>query len=130
MIRVGLDRRWRVHLVAEIDLPISGDVVWESLRDFERFACLDLFHHALRLDRPGPEPGAAFVLEHRLVAASHPPQTRICFRRRKQQMDRIQRVTALLRPQRLDCLVEDFCRIGVFLFLEQLGALCQSRFVG
>ena len=50
MIGVVLDRRWRVRLVAEIDLPFGADVAWESLRDFERFACLDLFHRAARLD--------------------------------------------------------------------------------
>ena len=70
MIRVGVDRHWRVRLCAELDLPIGADAAWRSIRDFRRFACLDIFHRRVDLDGPCPRAGQSFRLEHGLAGLS------------------------------------------------------------
>ena len=37
------------------------------MRDFRRFACIDIFHRAVRMDGREPRAGAEFVLEHGLA---------------------------------------------------------------
>ncbi len=67
MMRIELDRRWRVNLHAGFSLPTGAAAVWRHMCDFERFACLDLFHHAVHLDRPPPRVGTHLRIEHRFV---------------------------------------------------------------
>jgi hypothetical protein len=66
MIRVAVDRRWRVRLVVELDLPIDASTAWLSVSDFRRYACLDIFHRRLELNGQ-PRAGATFTLEHGLL---------------------------------------------------------------
>ena len=67
MIRVEIDRRWRVRLTTEFELPLDAPSAWLSLRDFRRFACQDIFHRKLELESAQPHAGAAFALEHGLL---------------------------------------------------------------
>jgi hypothetical protein len=67
MIRVGLDARWRVNLAATCELPMSIASAWNALRDFRRFACMDVFHRAVHLERPDPASGVGLRIEHGLL---------------------------------------------------------------
>lgn len=69
-MRVDVDRRWRVRLAADLDLPIDADAVWRSVSDFRRFACLDIFHRRLEADDLKPQAGTTFSLEHGLLGLS------------------------------------------------------------
>ena len=67
MLRITVDKRGRVDLRAESELPMSAENAWRWLRDFRRFACQDLFHRAVELDREEPQTGAAFRLKHQFA---------------------------------------------------------------
>ena len=67
MMRIELDRRWRVDLLAGFSLPIDAATVWRYMRDFQRFVCLDFFHQAVHLNGPVPRIGTHLRIEHRFV---------------------------------------------------------------
>ena len=63
-MRITVDKRGRVDLRAESELPMSAEAAWRWLRDFRRFACQDLFHRVVELEAAEPRAGAAFRLKH------------------------------------------------------------------
>lgn len=66
MIRIDLYPSWRVRLVRRVELPMTAAAAWHHLRDFGRFACMDLFHRRVEfLDGRGRE-GREFRLPHGL----------------------------------------------------------------
>ncbi len=67
MLQITVDKRGRVDLRAESELPMSAEAAWRWLRDFRRFACQDFFHRAVELDMEEPQAGAAFRLKHQFA---------------------------------------------------------------
>ena len=67
MLQITVDKRGRVDLRAESELPMSAEAAWRWLRDFRRFACQDLFHRVVELDMEEPQAGVAFRLKHQFA---------------------------------------------------------------
>ncbi len=66
-MRIDLDRRWRVRLSTAVDLPVAAENAWRQLKDFRRFACVDLFHRRVVLSEADPAAGVELEIFHGLV---------------------------------------------------------------
>lgn len=72
-LSVDYGSQGRVRLQATFELPMAAEHVWSELRDFERYACQDLFHKRVVFAQQGPKSevgagaGADFALEHRFL---------------------------------------------------------------
>ncbi len=66
MIHVELTGRRMVNARMAIELPMSATSLWGQMRDIERFATFDTFHHRVRVERP-VRAGARVAIEHRML---------------------------------------------------------------
>jgi len=59
-----------VHARISFEIPMAADRVWEHMRDFRRFICVDPLHQRARFTTPGNDAspaGRTIVVEHRLL---------------------------------------------------------------
>lgn len=65
MIRVRVNRAWRVRTVALVWSPLPPSSVWGEMRGFTVFAAADPFHREIHVEGGRPRAGATIEIVHR-----------------------------------------------------------------
>jgi hypothetical protein len=79
VIRIRVSPRGAVDCRATLIVPLSVSQTWGQIRDFDSFACSDLFHADIKIEGDQARAGAPLQIAHRFFVFRVQRLGRICY---------------------------------------------------